>query len=128
MCDATAPQGRGSPTRGRGAVNVGPRWGLLYIGTLSQLAALGAAEAVHSPHLLRVTLRCLLAVGIFATMSVWLRTNRPALDLQDWCDCAGARMTIRVIDSEPARPAARRFEPPFIPPVPVDEEHELAGR
>src|SRR6266480_4521849 len=91
-----------------------PQWGLLYAGTLPQLAALGALEAVHAPHPLRLTLRCLLALGLFATMSVWLRTNRPAFDLQDWCDCAGARMTIRVIASRPPTPAARPLEPAVI--------------
>ncbi len=124
MCDATTPQGRGSP-KGRGSVNAGPRWELLYAGTLSQLAALGAVEAVHSPHLLRVTLRCLLAVGIFATMSVWLRTNRPALDLQNWCDCAGARMTIRVIESHRPEPAAKSLEPTFISSAVEEQEYEL---
>ena len=117
MCQATTP-------RGRGSVNAAPRWGLLYAGTLSQLAALGAVEAVHSPHVLRMTLRCLLALGIFATMSVWLRTNRPALDLQNWCDCASAHMTIRVVES--TRP--RTLPPaPSVVPAAVDEEYELEG-
>jgi hypothetical protein len=118
MCQAATP----GATR---SANASPRWGLLYAGTLSQLAALGAAEAVHSPHLLRVTLRCLLAVGIFATMSVWLRTNRPALDLQHWCDCAGARMTIRVIESHRPEPAVQPLEPTFISSAAEEQEYEL---
>ena len=121
MCQATTP-------RGRGSVNTAPRWGLLYAATLSQLAALGAVEAVHSPHVLRMTLRCLLALGLFATMSVWLRTNRPALDLQNWCDCAGAQMTIRVIASHPPTPTARPLEPALSAPAPLEDEYEVAGR
>jgi len=111
----------------RGSAAPAPRWGLLYTGTLAQLGALGVVEAAHSPHLLRMTLRCLIALSVFATMSVWLRTNRPALDLQDWCDCAGASMKVRVIDSQPPEPAARPLEPTFISRAPL-EEYELAGR
>ena len=123
MCHGTTSRGRAS------AVTV-PRWGLLYAGTLPQLAALGAVEAAHSPHLLRITLRCLIAVSVFATMSVWLRTNRSALDLQDWCGCAGERMTIRVIDSEAPMPADRPIEAAFISPAPalVEDDYELVGR
>src|SRR5262245_57173431 len=72
MCQATS-------TKGRRSAIVGPRWGVLYAVTLPQLAVLGAVEAVHSPNPVRLTLRFLLALGLFATMSVWLRVNRPAL-------------------------------------------------
>ena len=94
-------------TRGRVSAVARPRWGVLYAVTLPQLAALAAVEAAHSPHLIRMTLRCLLALGVFATMSVWLRINRPALDLQSWCDCAGQQMTIRgrLAAISPHRPA-----------------------
>ena len=119
MCQATTQQARR-------AVNATPRWGLLYARTLSQLAALGAVEAVHSPHVLRMTLRCVLALGVFATMSVWVRANRPALDLQNWCDCAGARMTIRVIESDP-RTTARPLELEFISSERTEEDYELVG-
>ena len=118
----------GMTSTGRGSAVTAPRWGLLYAVTLPQLATLGVVEAAHSPHPLRMALRCLIAVSVFATMSVWLRTNRPALDLQDWCDCAGARMTVRVIESEPRRPAARPLERVLIMSAPVQEEYELAGR
>ena len=120
----------GTTSRGRASAVAPPRWGLLYAGTLPQLAALAAVEAAHSPHLVRLTLRCLLAVSVFAAMSAWLRSNRPALDLQDWCDCAGDRMTIRVIDSPAPTPAGRPFEPTFISAEPtlVEEDYELAGR
>lgn len=119
----------GTTSRGRGSAVAAPRWGLLYAGTLPQLAALGVVEAAHSPHLLRMTLRCLIALSVFAAMSVWLRTNRPALDLQNWCDCAGAQMTVRVIASHSPKPAVRPLEPMVISAAPVQEhEYELAGR
>ena len=104
-----------------------PRWGILYAATLPQLAALGAVEAVHSPNPVRLILRVLLALAVFATMSVWLRVNLPALDLQDWCDCAGERMTIRVVESAPPRPRALPAKPPLAP-APVEEEYEIATR
>jgi len=120
MCEKTT-------SRGRGSAGAAPRWGVLYAGTLPQLAALGAVEAAHSPHLVRMALRCLLAVGVFATISIWLRTNRPALDLQDWCDCAGAQMTIRVIESRPPQPAVPVAEP-LVVAAALEQEYELTGR
>jgi hypothetical protein len=82
---------------------------------------------VHSPNAVRLTLRFLLALGVFASMSAWLRVNRPALDLQNWCDCAGERMTIRVVESSRARPQILPAEPPPAP-EPVEEEYEVATR
>ena len=121
MCQETT-------SRGRGLAVAAPRWGILYAGTLPQLAALGVVEAAHSPHLLRTALRCLVAVSVFATMSIWLRTNRPALDLQNWCDCAGAQMTIRVIASRPSTLTDRSMELALSSPAPLEEQYELARR
>src|SRR5215470_18461382 len=118
---------QGATSSGRGSAVAAPRWGVLYAGTLPQLAALGVVEAAYSPHLVRVALRCLIAVGVFATISMWLRTNRPALDLQDWCDCAGAQMTIRVIESRPPQPAVPVAEP-LVVAAALEQEYELTGR
>ena len=118
MCDTRLRVTRGS-TPGR------PRWGLLYASAIPQLAALGVVEALQSPHAIRVALRCVLALGMFVTMSVWLRANRPAIDLQDWCDCAGERMTIRVVESR--RPITLPLEPARLVPVPTEEEYELTA-
>ena len=120
MCQGTTSSGRASAV-------AAPRWGLLYAGTLPQLAALGVVEAAHSPHLLRMTLRCLIAVSVFAAMSLWLRTNRPALDLQDWCDCAGAQMTVRVIESHRPEPAISQTRP-ITAFEPAEEEYEIVAR
>jgi hypothetical protein len=105
-----------------------PRWGALYATVLPQVAALGVVEALHSPAALRVALRCALALGLFATMAVWQRANRLAFDLQNWCDCAGQRMTIRVIESQRLAPPAQPLEPDFIAPALAEEDYELVGR
>jgi hypothetical protein len=116
MCQTISRTPAGSPIRG-------PRWILLYTATLAQLAALALVEVVQPAHPVRVGLRCLLALGLFATMAVWLRVNRPALDLENWCDCAGQRMTIRVIESRgPKLPAS---EPAVSPQPAIELEYEL---
>ena len=119
MCDANS--------RALGTSAIRPRWGLLYATALPQVAGLVVVEAVHPTVAVRVTLRLLLALGIFATMSMWIRANRPAIDLQDWCDCAGQRMTIRVIESR--RPLALPpVEPAPLVSVSAGEEYELTAR
>ena len=99
MCDTTS---RGA----RGSVGDRPRWGALYAATLPQLGAL----------------------GVFLAMGAWLRANRPAFDLQDWCDCAGQQMTVRVIESRRPRPVAFPLDPPVFAPAPAEEEYEVAAR
>ena len=121
MCDTTSQGARGSAV-------ARPSWGVLYGTALPQLAALGAVEVVQSPHAVRIALRCLLAFGVFTTMSVWLRANRPAFDLQNWCECAGDRMTIRVIESRRPQPAASPLDRPAVVPAPAEEEYEIAAR
>ena len=112
----------------RGSAVARPSWGVLYGTALSQLAALGAVEVVQSPHAVRIALRCLLALGVFAAMSVWLRANRPAFDLQNWCECAGERMTIRVIESHRPQPVALPLDHPATIADEVEEEYEVAAR
>jgi hypothetical protein len=121
MCDTT-PRGM------HGSDVARPRWGLLYGTALPQLAALGALEVVLWPHAVRIALRCLLAFGVFAAMSIWLRANRPAFDLQNWCECAGERMTIRVIESRRPQPAASPLDRPALVPAPAEEEYEVVAR
>jgi hypothetical protein len=118
MCHATSRSAAGSTIRG-------PRWVVLYTATLAQVAALGLVEGMQSAHAARVALRCLLALGLFATTALWLRVNRPALDLQDWCECAGERMTIRVIEPRvPMLPSALP-ELPVIPEPAIEEAYEV---
>ena len=80
-----------------------PRWALLYAATLPQLAALAAVEASAPSPPVRVMLRWGLALATFIGMGLWVRANRAAFDLQQWCDCAPQTITIRVIESH--RPA-----------------------
>ena len=101
-----------------------PGWGALYGATLPQLTALAVAEMSSPPHPLRTVLRFLLGLGTFVGMAVWLRANRAAIDLQDWCDCAGRQMTVRVIESRRPAPASA----PAVSGAVVEEELEPAQR
>jgi hypothetical protein len=121
MCETTSQAARGS-------VGGRPRWGVLYAATLPQLVALGVIEVTQSPQAVRIALRGLLALGVFLAMGAWLRANRPAFDLQDWCDCAGQQMTVRMIESRRPRPVAFPLDPPTIAPSPAEEEYEVAAR
>lgn len=76
-----------------------PRWALLYgVGGLAA-GALAVIEVVAPAGGVRTGLGCGLTLGAFAAMARWVRRNRAALDLQEWCECAGARVTVRVIPS-----------------------------
>jgi hypothetical protein len=102
-----------------------PRWGTLYGATLPQLTALAVVEISSPSNPLRTVLRFALGLGVFAGMAVWLRANRAAVDLQDWCDCAGRTMTVRVIESR--RPVASPRPVPLVRPA-LEEDQELAHR
>jgi hypothetical protein len=108
------------------ADTIRPRWTLLYGAALSGVVTLALAEMAAPPSL-RTGVRCAIALGAFVTLAVWLRCNRAALDLQEWCDCAPRTITVRVIES-PRRPA--RAVPDRVHPTPVgiEEAHELAHR
>ena len=76
-----------------------PRWASLYGATLPQLLALAAVEASTPSPPLRAILRWTLAVGTFVGMGWWVRSNRAAFDLENWCACAPEKITVRVIES-----------------------------
>src|SRR5262249_15943628 len=104
---------------------VRPRWNVLYCATLPQLVALAAVEATAPPHPARALLRCIFAIGVLVSMGLWLRANRAAFDLQEWCACAGETMTVRIV--HPGRTAS---EPPADDreeSVPAVREYELVG-
>ena len=115
MCDARDKAGSVGAASGR------PRWGLLYAAVLPQLAGLVANEVVPALPATGLALRILLTLGVLATMSIWVRGNRRAFDLQNWCACAPQYMTIRVI--EPGRPrcAALPLKRPVISSPPMEE-------
>jgi hypothetical protein len=102
-----------------------PRWGWLYAAALSPLGALAIVEAATLPNPLRIVLRSALALTALAGMAVWARANRAAFDLQNWCECAAATITVRVIESHPPMTCARPG-PPALVPTTADLEHELA--
>jgi hypothetical protein len=101
-----------------------PRWSLLYGVVASPLAALLIVEAATPSAVARTVLRCALALATFVGMAAWVWSSRAALDLQDWCSCAAATISVRVIESE--RPPAAVVPAPLDPPpVWSPEEREL---
>jgi len=105
-----------------------PRWGTLYGTPVPPLAALAVLEVAGPPNAVRTALRLVLALGAFAGMAMWVRSNRAAFDLADWCDCAGRTVTVRVIESY--RPLPATEGPRVLAPAPelVAQTYELAER
>ena len=97
MCDVTtrARNERSTPR---------PKWGKLWIVVAFMLTTLAVLETSLAPSVAERVLECGLTLGGFGAIAVWARRNRAALDCQDWCECAGAQVTMRVIPS-------RRVEP-----------------
>ena len=117
MCEAHASS-KSSPAIGR------VRWGVLYGVVLPQLAALAVIELAGPPGAAETVLDWVLGLGSFAAMALWIRASRTALDLQNWCECAGSSVTVRVIESRrPVTPAPERHEP-----SPSEEARELVAR
>jgi hypothetical protein len=98
-----------SAARTAGTATPRPRWGVLYGVVVLGLIALAVAD-VEAPDLARPTLDAGLAGVTLAAVALWVRGNRMALDLQDWCDCAADTVTVRVISSEPDDQVDRRNE------------------
>ena len=118
MCDTPRPPGT---TIGR------PRWGVLYGAAFSPLAALAVVEVATPPNAIRTLLRCVLAGVAFAGMAVWVRANRTALAMLDWCACAGTTVSVRVIESQRVR-ASSELDAPGSSPAWSDDERDLALR
>lgn len=119
MCDATAP-----PTRAWETPR--PLWSLLYGLAVLTVSALAAAEIVPLPGAWHAVLRGGLALGGFAAMAWWVRSNRAALDQQDWCACAAKKITVRVIPARRATPAPVDPVAPRLQQRPA--EHEVRHR
>ena len=89
------------------------------------LAALATAELVVTPGAELTALQWGLVLAGFGAMVGWTRRHRAALDHLDWCDCASARVTVRVIPShrrEWARAAVADM------PAPVEAQLEEVAR
>src|SRR6267378_8329953 len=76
-----------------------PSWGGRYARAGLMLGALLLAQGLVAAGSGLTTLRCGLTLVGFIAMARWTRRNRVALDNLDWCDCAGSRVTVRVIRS-----------------------------
>ena len=88
---------------------------------------LGVVEVAAPSAPVRTLLRLALVLGAVAAMAVWVRANRAALDLQDWCECAASTITVRVIELR--WPSATPRSDPFpASPAWVEEESEVARR
>jgi len=118
MCNVTA---RASGTRSTPR----PRWGWLYARIAFALVAFGVVERLMSPGPIETVLECAAVVAGLVAIGSWTRRNRVALDQQDWCDCAAAKVTVRVISSR--RPASAR-RAPADEPTPVETTVEEAAR
>jgi hypothetical protein len=126
MCDAKSRL-EGSPTPPR------LRWSGLYLVAAGMLGVLLVAQALVPAGSARTTLQCGLVLTGFGAMAEWARRNRAALDHLDWCECASAQTTVRVIPSGRAQPAHPRFadplppiEAPRVEPVPSHAIEEIA--
>jgi hypothetical protein len=113
MCAPRSVSKRGGLTIAR------PRWTVLYAIAAFGLAALAIAEAAAGA-LLRPALESVIGGAVFLGIALWLRSNCAALDQQDWCECAGQTVTVRVIASRrlaPSRPVVPRVPEPLPPDV-----------
>lgn len=104
-----------------------PRWGWLYGATLSPLAALAVVEVTAPPSPLGPALRCGLALVTFVTMGTWVWSSRAALDLHDWCPCAPAKMSTRVIESRRPHTASLPAPPDALPAWSEEAEDVLTA-
>src|SRR5262245_6054946 len=124
MCDVTERSGshRALPR---------PRWGRLYALAGFMLAALAIVETLVARGAELMVLECCLTLAGFVAMVGWTRRNRAGLDRLNWCDCASARMTVRVIPShrhERAKVTIAEAPLPFEARTPVELEPEEVPR
>ena len=108
-----------------------PRWNGLYALAGLLLAALAIVEALVARGAEQTVLECGLVLAGFGAIVGWTRRNRAALDRLDWCDCASARVTVRVIPShrrERARVTVADVPAPDEGQTPVTVELEEVAR
>lgn len=90
MCDA------------RGSV-ASPRWGALYA-ILPVTVAAHVVAGLVLPAPARTATSWALGAAAFGAALRWIRRNRVALDLADWCACAPATIRVRVVGSQAGQP------------------------
>jgi hypothetical protein len=79
-----------------------PGWGALCGLMLVVLTVLAGVEASQVAEGVRTSLAFAVVLAGFAVTKLWVHRNRAALDLQEWCACAGEKVTVRLIHSHPA--------------------------
>jgi uncharacterized membrane protein len=111
------------------SATIRPRWALLYTVALSGVTALALVERAAPAGRLRTVVLCVIALSVFLAVAAWVRWNRAALDLLEWCDCAPrmVTVTVRVIES-PRRSEWIVADRPGPAPAWIEEERELAHR
>ena len=114
MCDVKAGSGRTAPA---------PKWLLLYGVALLMVAGVMGIDAASSLGAVRPVLEVILAGVGFASMTLWIRSNRAALDLQSWCECASTKTVMRIVPSR--RPASFRVGAAPPPGTPVREYEDV---
>jgi hypothetical protein len=77
-----------------------PRWLQLYGLVLVALGSAGLIEISTPRGAARVAASGALVVGACVITIAWIRANRVALDLLDWCDCAPT--AVRVVGARTA--------------------------
>jgi hypothetical protein len=87
-----------------------PKWTALYSIVVLGTALVVAVEMFAAVGSARRALGWGIMVVAALAIAVWVRLNRVSLEAEDWCACAGKRMTIRVIPST-LRPAPNAAPP-----------------
>jgi len=97
MCQAGHPRVRGVRP---------PRWGWLHAVVAVTGVVLVVVQRLTPAGGLRVSLDVAVSLAGFGALAAWARLHPAALDLADWCECAGATVTVRVIAGRvPRHPA-----------------------
>lgn len=80
------------------------RWGGLYAVVLSAFVAAITIAVVSPPALWRIGVTVVVFIAAGIGMMRCLATQRLALDLSEWCDCAKSTVTMRIVESAEAAP------------------------
>jgi hypothetical protein len=105
MCDGAVA--------GRGVASVRPRWGVLYLTLAGATTAALATDLAGLARPWPATAHAAFAALAVATLWLWIRHEAVRLDQTDWCACAPATVTMRVIPSRPGPPSGDLVEDRF---------------
>ena len=78
-----------------------PRWAFLYVIVGTAAVATALARALVPVSVLRAAVLTVIPLLAGLAIVAWVSMNRVALDLVDWCSCAGSTVRVRVIESTP---------------------------